>query len=177
MSANNYAKFSPKHFDSFDCLTLAPGIYFILLFVLRAYIIWIMSVTNMRDNVGFIQWVYPQTALFYLNLASGVIGLFVVLILSLRRPKAPTWVRTCWQKCKTLLILALVFDLTIGVLGYLIWQLQSLVWIIMHCLLVISAITYILRSKRFTINIAEFPEVLPENNTRKHRKTKGLEID
>ena len=144
MSANNYAKFSPKHFDSFDCLTLAPGIYFILLFVLRAYIIWIMSVTNMRDNVGFIQWVYPQTALFYLNLASGVIGLFVVLILSLRRPKAPTWVRTCWQKCKTLLI---------------------------------SAITYILRSKRFTINIAEFPEVLPENNTRKHRKTKGLEID
>ena len=76
-----------------------------------------------------------------------------------------------------MLILALVFDLAIGVLGYLIWQLQSLVWIIMHCLLVISAITYILRSKRFTINIAEFPEVLPENNTRKHRKTKGLEID
>ena len=142
MSANNYAKnyakFLPKHFDSFDCLKLAPGIYAILLLVLRAYIIWIMSVTNMRDNVGFIQWVYPQTALFYLNLASGVIGLFVVLILSLRRP-------------------------SLGLL--------------MHCLLVISAIVFIIKSKSFSINIAEFPEVLPEHNTRKHRKTKGLEID
>ena len=177
MSAKYYANYLPKHFDNFDCLKLAPGIYVILLFVLRAYIIWIMSVTNMRDNVGFVQWVYPQTALFYLNLASGVIGLFIVLILSLRRPKAQTWVRTCWQKCKILLILALIFDLTIGVLGYFLWQLQSLVWILMHCLVVLSAVAYILSSKRFTINIAEFPEALPENNTRKHRKTKGLEID
>ena len=181
MSANNYAKnyakLLPKHFDSFDCLKLAPGIYAILLLVLRAYIIWIMSVTNMRDNVGFIQWVYPQTALFYLNLAPGVIGLFVVLILSLRRPNAPIWVKICWKKCKTLLILALVFDLAIGVLGYMVWQLQSSLWLLMHCLLVISAIVYIIKSKRFSINIAEFPEVLPEHNTRKHRKTKGLEID
>ena len=95
MSTNSYANYLPKHFDNFDCLKLAPGIYFILLFILRAYIIWIMSVTNMRDHVGFIQWIYPQTALFYLNLVSGVIGLFIVLILSLRRPTASSWVRCC----------------------------------------------------------------------------------
>jgi hypothetical protein len=162
MSAKHYANFLPKHFDNFDCLKLAPGIYVILLFVLRAYIIWIMSVTNMRDHVGIIQWIYPQTALFYLNLVSGVIGLFIVLILSLRRPKAQNWVRVCWQKCKALLIVALSFDLLIGVLGYFIWQLQSISWLLVHCSLVISAIIYILRSKRFTINIAEFPEALPE---------------
>lgn len=162
MSAKNYASFLPQHFDNFDCLKLAPGIYIILLFVLRAYIIWIMSVTNMRDHIGIIQWIYPQTALFYLNLVSGVIGLFIVLILSLRRPKAHTWVRICWQKCKALLIVALVFDLLIGVLGYFIWQLQSLSWLVVHCSMVISAIVYILCSKRFTINIAEFPETLPE---------------
>jgi len=162
MSAKYYANFLPKHFDPFDCLKLAPGIYVILLFILRAYIIWIMSVTNMRDHIGIIQWIYPQTALFYLNLVSGVIGLFVVLILSLRRPEAQAWVRICWKKCKTLLIVALVFDLLIGVLGYFIWQLQSLSWLLVHCSMVISAIVYILRSKRFTINIAEFPETLPE---------------
>ncbi|TWX65837.1 DUF2919 family protein [Colwellia sp. C1TZA3] len=162
MSAKYYANFLPKHFDNFDCLKLAPGIYIILLFILRAYIIWIMSVTNMRDHVGMIQWVFPQTALFYLNLASGVIGLFVVLILSLRRPKAQAWVRICWRKCKMLLIIALTFDLLVGVLGYFIWQLQSIPWLLMHCSLVISAIAYILSSKRLTINIAEFPEALPE---------------
>lgn len=162
MSAKYYAHFLPKHFDNFDCLKLAPGIYIILLFILRAYIIWIMSVTNMRDHVGMIQWVFPQTALFYLNLASGVIGLFIVLILSLRRPKAQAWVRICWQKCKVLLIVALTFDLFIGVVGSFIWQLQSITWLLIHCSLVISAIVYILLSKRLTINIAEFPEALPE---------------
>lgn len=162
MSANYYAKLLPKHFDNFDCLKISPVIYIILLFVLRAYFVWIMSVTNMRDHVGIIQWIYPQTALFYLNLVSGVIGLFVVLILSLRRPKAQPWVRRCWQKCRILLMVALAFDLLIGVLGYSIWQLQSLSWLLAHCLIVISAIVYILRSKRFTINIAEFPETLPE---------------
>ena len=162
MSHKYYANLLPKHFDNFDCLKLAPGIYIILLFILRAYIIWLMSVTNMRDHVGFIQWVYPQTALFYLNLVSGVMGLFIVLVFSLRRPNAKNWVRSCWKQCHILLIIALGFDLAIGVLGYLIWQLQTLTWIVIHCLLVISAVAYILRSKRFTINLMEFPEELPE---------------
>ncbi|MGB2740990.1 MAG: DUF2919 family protein [Cognaticolwellia sp.] len=162
MTTKYYANYLPKDFDNFDCLKLAPGIYLILLFVLRAYIIWILSVTNMRDHIGTIQWVYPQKALFYLNLVSGVIGLFIVLILSLRRPNAADWVRNCWQKCKVLLMVALTFDLFIGVLGYFIWQLQSISWLVVHCSLVISAIIYILRSKRFTINLAEFPEALPD---------------
>lgn len=162
MSVNYYANLLPKHFDNFDCLKLAPGVYIILLFVLRAYIVWIMSVSNMRDHVGIIQWIYPQTSLFYLNLVSGVIGLFIVLILSLRRPNAQSWIRICWQKCRILLIVALAFDLLIGVVGYAIWHLQSLSWLLVHCSIVSSAIVYILRSKRFTINIAEFPETLPE---------------
>ena len=118
MTAKYYANYLPKDFDNFDCLKLAPGIYLILLFVLRAYFVWLMSVTNMRDHVGIIQWIYPQTALFYLNLVSGVIGLFIVLVLSLRRPNAAPWVRICWQKCKLLLFIALGFDLFIGVVGY-----------------------------------------------------------
>ena len=162
MTAKYYANFLPKHFDNFDCLKLAPGIYLVLLFVLRAYIVWIMSVTNMRDHVGIIQWIFPQTSLFYLNLASGALGLFIVLVLSLRRPNAASWVRSSWKKCDVLLIIALIFDLLITLLGYFIWQLQSMSWLLVHGTLVLAAITYILLSKRFAINLAEFPEELPE---------------
>jgi uncharacterized membrane protein len=162
MTAKYYANFLPKHFDNFDCLKLAPGIYLILLFVLRAYIVWIMSVTNMRDHVGIIQWIFPQTSLFYLNLASGALGLFIVLVLSLRRPNAASWVRSSWKKCDVLLIIALIFDLLITLLGYFVWQLQSMSWLLVHGTLVVGAITYILLSKRFAINLAEFPEELPE---------------
>lgn len=162
MTAKYYANFLPKHFDNFDCLKLAPGIYLILLFVLRAYIVWVMSVTNMRDHVGIIQWIFPQTSLFYLNLASGALGLFIVLVLSLRRPNAASWVRSSWNKCDVLLIIALIFDLLITLLGYFVWQLQSISWLLVHGTLVVGAITYILLSKRFAINLAEFPEELPE---------------
>lgn len=162
MSAKYYANFLPKDFDNFDCLKLAPGIYLILLFVLRAYIVWIMSVTNMRDHVGIIQWIFPQTALFFLNLVSGVIGLFVVFVISLRRPNAANWVRYCWQRCHLLLIFALGFDLLISVIGYFGWHLQSMSWLLVQSGVVISAITYIMLSKRFAINLAEFPETLPE---------------
>lgn len=162
MSAKYYANLLPKDFDNFDCLKLAPGIYLILLFVLRAYIVWIMSVTNMRDHVGIIQWIFPQTALFYLNLASGVMGLFVVFVLSLRRPNAANWVRVCWQKCHLILIFTLSFDLLITLIGYFVWQLQSISWLIVQGGVVIAAIAYIILNKRFAINLAEFPETLPE---------------
>lgn len=162
MTAKHYANLLPKHFDNFDCLKLAPGIYLILLFVLRAYIVWIMSVTNMRDHVGIMQWVFPQTSLFYLSLTSGVIGLFIVFILSLRRPNAANWVRRSWKKCHLLLIAALLFDLLITVLGFFVWQLQSVSWLLAHGTVVVVATTYILLSKRFAINLSEFPEELPE---------------
>lgn len=162
MSIKNYANFLPKDFDNFDCLKLAPGIYLILLFILRAYIVWIMSVTNMSDRIGIIQWIYPQTALFYLNLVSGSIGLMVVFVLSLRRPGAAKWVKCCWQKIHLLLMSALIFDLLITVLGFFIWNLQSFSWLFMQSIVIAVSITYIFTSKRFTINRAEFPEALPE---------------
>lgn len=162
MTAKYYANYLPKDFDNFDCLKLAPGIYLILLFVLRAYIVWIMSVTNMRDHVGIIQWIFPQTSLFYLNLASGVIGLYIVFVLSLRRPNAANWVRASWQKCHVLLVVALIFDLLVTVLGYFVWHLQSITWLLAHGGIVVIAIAYIMHSKRFAINLAEFPEELPK---------------
>lgn len=162
MKPQHYANFLPKDFDNYDCVKLSPVIYLILLFVLRGYIVWIMSVTNMRDHVGIIQWIYPETTLFYLSLFSGMIGLFIVLVFSLRRPNAAHWIRACWRKCHTLLTAALVFDLTISFLGYFYLQLQSLLWLSVQSALVISSILFIHLSKRFALNLLEFPEQMPE---------------
>ena len=162
MTRKYYANLLPKDFDNFDCLKIAPGIYLILLFILRAYITWIMSVTNMRDHVGIIQWIFPQTSLFYLNLISGALGLFIVFILCLRRPNAASWVKWSWRNCHILLIIALIFDLVITMLGYMVWHLQSTSWLLMQCVIVTIAIAYIILNKRFAINLTEFPEPLPE---------------
>ena len=157
-----YQHYSVEDFDSYDCLKLSKRFYLVLIFILRGYIVWLMSVTNMRDRVGIISWIYPETSLFYLSLFSGAVGLFVVLIISLRRPEAAPWVQLSWQHCRTILTMALLFDLLTHVVGYIYWQLFSLEWIIIQTIISGALISLCYTSERFKINLEEFPQKVPE---------------
>jgi len=157
-----YAQYSPNDFDNFDCLKISKGIYLIVLFVLRGYLVWLMSVTNMNDRVGVIQWIYPDPKIFYLSLFSGVVGLFVLLVLSLRRPEASKWVRVSWLNIREVLLAAMLFDLFINVLAIAFWQINLSSWLIFNVIVVFSCSTFLFTSKRVAININEFPEKLPE---------------
>ena len=160
--SNKYAQYTTSDFDNFDCLKLSKGIWLLLLFVLRGYLVWLMSVTNMNDRIGIIQWVYPEPMIFYLSLLSGGLGIWAVVIISLRRPNASDWIKSSWQNIRVILLLSLIFDFIINILGYFYWQLNSPVWLILNSLLVTLFSCYLFKSKRLKINIEEFPEKLPE---------------
>jgi len=162
-SQNSYQQYSVQDFDSYDCLKLSKRFYLALLFILRGYFVWLMSVTNMRDKVSFIQWIYPETSLFYLSLFSGAVGLFLLLIISLRRPGAYLWVRMSWQYSRVIIVLALLFDLLTHTLGYFYWQLSSIPWIIAQALITVMLIVICYSSERLNLNLNEFPQKLPEN--------------
>jgi hypothetical protein len=115
----------------------------------------------MRDRVSIISWVYPETSLFYFSLFSGTIGLFVVFIISLRRPGAADWVKFCWKHCRKVLIVALVFDLFTHVIAYFYWQLFSVEWIIMQTIVSMLLISLCFTSERFKVNLEEFPLEIP----------------
>jgi hypothetical protein len=157
-----YRHYSVEDFDSYDCLKLSKRFYLVLIFILRGYIVWLMSVTNMRDRIGIISWIYPETSLFYLSLLSGAVGLFVVLIISLRRPEAASWVQLSWQHCRTILTMALFFDLLTHVVGFIFWELFSLEWIIIQTIISGALISLCYTSERFKINLEEFPQKVPE---------------
>jgi hypothetical protein len=158
----NYQQYSVEDFDQYDCLKLSKRFYFILFFVLRGYLVWLLSVTNMRDRVSIISWIYPETSLFYLSLISGTVGLFVVLIISLRRPEAANWIQISWQHSRKILIVALLFDLLTHGIGFFYWQLISLEWLVMQVILTITLIFLCFNNERFKINLAEFPQKTPE---------------
>jgi hypothetical protein len=162
MIKHNYSGYSVNDFDNFDCLKMSKWVYLSLLFILRGYIVWLMSVTNMKDRVGIIQWIYPETSLFYLSLGSGALGIFIVVVLSLRRPNAKSWVKFFWRHVKAIIILALLFDFIICITGFFYWHLLSLTWLITQTIIVGMLIIMLNISKKFRINIAEFPELLPE---------------
>jgi len=115
----------------------------------------------MRDRVSIISWVYPETSLFYLSLISGTVGLFVVLIISLRRPEAVNWVQISWRHSRKILVTALLFDLLTHGMGFFYWQLISVEWLIMQAILTLSLIFLCYNSERFKINLTEFPQKTP----------------
>jgi hypothetical protein len=157
-----YQEYSVEDFDNYDCLKLSKRFYLVLLFVLRGYLVWLMSVTNMRDRISIISWIYPETSLFYLSLISGVVGLFVVLIISLRRPEAANWIQVSWRHSRKLLIAALLFDLLTSSIGFFYWQIISIEWIITQVIIATTLIVLCYKSERFTINLTEFPQKMPE---------------
>jgi polyferredoxin len=162
MSKDLYADYSINDFDKYDCLKLSKGIYLLLLFVLRGYIIWLISVTNMQDRVSTIQMMFPETSMFYLSLLSGAIGLFMVLVIGLRKPDAPNWIKVCWRHCRKFLVVALCFDLLISSIGFFYWQIIPLNLLLSYAIVAIIFIGFIYSSQKVSLNISEFPEKLPE---------------
>ncbi|WP_440874235.1 DUF2919 family protein [Thalassotalea sp. PLHSN55] len=157
-----YKNYSLNDFDKFDCLKLSIGVYLLLIYLLRGYIVWLMSVTNLNDRVATIAWVYPETSLFYLSLVSGTFGLFFVFVLSLRRPDAHKWVQYCWRRARSLLVIALVFDCAVNIIAFQFWQLLPLNQLIGQIVLSVLFVMFCLLSTRFRINSHEFPTKLPE---------------
>ncbi|TMM41481.1 DUF2919 family protein [Colwellia ponticola] len=157
-----YQTYSIEDFDKFDCVKLSKVFYLVLLFVLRGYLVWLISVTNMKDRVVTMQWIYPETRLFFLSLLSGIIGLCVVTLISLRRPNAANWVKLVWPYCRIMLVSALIFDFTVNLSAFFYWQLTSISWLVCQGLLVFVLITLCFSSKRMNINLIEFPQILPE---------------
>lgn len=162
LMVNQYAQYSTSDFDKFDCLKVSKFIYLILIFVLRGYVVWLMSVSNMRDKVGVIQWFYPEPSLFYLSLISGVGGIFTLILLSLRRPSAASWIKNSWRYIREIIVFSLVFDLLINLVGYFYWQLESIALLATNIFVIILACYVLYNNKRIKINITEFPEALPE---------------
>jgi hypothetical protein len=116
----------------------------------------------MQDRVATMQWIYPETNLFFLSLISGVLGLFVVVIISLRRPDSANWVKVIWPYSRSMLVVALIFDFSINLIGFFYWQLTSISWLVCQGLISSTLIALCFTSKRMQINLIEFPQALPE---------------
>jgi hypothetical protein len=158
-----FAHYSTNDFDRYDCLKLSKRIYLPLIFILRGYFIWLLSVTDMNDKVSFLSWVFPQKNLFYFSLLSGVLGLFIVILIFQRKPDAPSWVKYFWPKLRLLLVFALLFDFFIQVIAYSAGYLDSVLWLISQGGLILFFIYFCFSSRRLTVNLTEFPRIIADN--------------
>ena len=157
-----YRHLLPSDFDRYDCVKISKVFYLTLIYLLRAYIAWVMSVSNMQDRVGVIEFLYPDPHLFYLNLLSGMLGIFLLLLLSMRRPGASEWVQWFWPKSREVILVALGFDLLVRLSGYVVLALFSVEYLALQSIIMLIIMVSCYRSKRLALNLAEFPVAVPE---------------
>lgn len=108
-----------KDFDFEGRVKVPVGFYLMLVYLLRGYFIWIMSLTH-RDNPGLIiSLIYPQPSFFYSAMLIGIPSLFgYVLFLSkgrlFNRFETMVWPAFYW-----FIALGCALDLSVQGLGIL----------------------------------------------------------
>jgi len=160
--AEQYKHLTPKDFDKFDCVKLSKWYFIALLFLLRGYLIWVLSVSNMQDTASVITVIYPQPAIFYVHLVAGFPAIFLLILMSLRRPDAANWVQQLWPRSRQILIGLLLFDLVFSLIGY--WYIDEFNWLVTLSQILFTSllIVQVKSSERIAINLSEFPEPVPE---------------
>lgn len=113
-----------QDFDFEGRLKVPIGFYLILLYSLRGYFIWLMSISHRKEPGLIISLVYPDPKMF---LATLLIGLPVLLVYILMLSKGrinKSIEMPIWRKSQTIVGITLLVDLSIQAIT--LWQNQWL---------------------------------------------------
>jgi len=103
-------KYSISQYDKYLCLKMSAGMWLILLFLLRPYIILLLSVVNMKDRTGLINMVYPDKLVMSLGALASVPAALLIYAWLKKRPDAHPFVRKLWENGRILLAVSAIFS-------------------------------------------------------------------
>ncbi|MDX1705186.1 DUF2919 family protein [Pseudidiomarina sp.] len=86
------------------------ALIFLLLFFLRGYLAWIISLTFSEDRTRLLQFFYTSTEQFGLTLLVGLPALFTLVLLTQIKAEIPGWVRAGARIAPLALWLSWVID-------------------------------------------------------------------
>ena len=101
---------SISRYDKNLCLKPDITIWLIFLFLLRAYVVLILSVVNMRDRTGLIDLVYPDRLVMSLGALAGIPAALLVYAWIKRKSGAPRYVRNIWSKGRAFLAVSALLN-------------------------------------------------------------------
>ena len=102
-----------QDFDLEGKVKIPLGFYLVLAYLMRGYLIWIVSLTFRQDTGLLLSLIYPDTRVFTLTLLLGLPALFCFFQFGLKSQAQKAWFKWCWLKQRRLLLLTLVIDLAI----------------------------------------------------------------
>ena len=96
-------KYPIESYDKYLCLRMNDTLWLILLFLLRPYLVTIISLVNRADKTGLINMVYSDKLVLWWAFLAGVPAALVIYAWNRRRPEASPFARKVWHRGRELL--------------------------------------------------------------------------
>ena len=155
------------------CLSLGTVAWVVILFLMRPYVVLLVSVTNRSNRMEFIELVYPDRLWLAIDTVAALPAVILVAVTFLRRPNAASWVKAVWKKGRHLLLASAVLNAIVAMAALALADSHK-VSIVSPVLLCFSAwsLWYLLMSKRMHDVFYDFP-VEEDPKTTKAKRTRA----
>ncbi len=139
-----------QDFDFDGKLKIPVGFYLALIYLLRGFIIWVISLTYSDDRSLLLGLIYSDVSLFSLTILTGLPAVFTFALFSLKKHKDKNWYIALWGAQSKLLLITLLIDLTIQLYS-LSFHITQVHWVQMLLFILGSYLAwYWLESKRLS---------------------------
>jgi len=106
-------KYSIESYDKYLCLKLNDVQWAILLFLLRPYVVTVLSLVNRQDRTGLIHMVYADTMALWWGILAGLPAFMVVYAWIKKKPGASSFARKLWHRGRELLAVSAISNVAI----------------------------------------------------------------
>jgi len=106
-------KYPASAYDDNLCLKISLETWVVILFLIRPYVILVLSLANKRDRMGLIYSFYPSTSGLPLAAAAALPAVLLLIAWVKRKPGAHAAVRWIWQHGKALLLASTLLNIGI----------------------------------------------------------------
>jgi len=100
-----------KHYDKHGCLKIPLTLYLALAYLLKGYVIWIMSLSYRQDPAALLNIFYPNRNDFYDTLLVGIPAIICAIIFCFRHVNMPKIIEWSWFKIRWFLMLSTLIQL------------------------------------------------------------------
>ena len=104
-----------QDFDFDGKVKIPWGFYLVMVYLLRGYITWVISLTYRDDPGLLLSLVYAERSFFYMSMVVGLPAVFVQFLFALKKQTDKPWYQGLWSKSYTVLLLALFADLILQI--------------------------------------------------------------
>jgi Protein of unknown function (DUF2919) len=106
-------KYPIESYDKYLCLKINDTLWVILLFLLRPYVVTVISLANRTDRTGIINMIYSDKMALWWGILAGVPAFLVIYAWIKRKPGASPFVRKLWHRGRELLLVSALFNMAI----------------------------------------------------------------